>query len=314
MTFKKRLLRAALEDELPDWWPTDNVKMKVVEAPKKVAVAPTPVVTPKTNEPIAIPRGLKSKEITSEEKEVLRKYGDYPFYTEAGASPEGMRHWMQVKWAEVNRTEFSGKLKPCNLLTLKDQGTKFKLRGVWKGGYKRELALSPRLFNSPEEITLVILIHEMCHQAVTDIDKTVETREKGHGPLWQHHMLACGLTPSRYDHYDNDTYSDDAEIQKKDEFLKDAFNRNLDYDNIKSGDIVEIKDTKKMKTYVGVVIRRFIDAKQQRDACSILIDGFKGTVVHYWTEYVKPFTGDKKKYQGPVWTAAYQKACQKYGF
>jgi len=108
-------------------------------------------------------------------------------------------------WNQINKIKFESKLEEPNLEMMRDQGSNFKLRGYWQP-FGRRLALSPRLFNAKPEIFLEILVHEMCHQATSEISHVYGEPEKGHGPVWKSWMVKCGLDPSRYDRNTNDEY------------------------------------------------------------------------------------------------------------
>jgi predicted SprT family Zn-dependent metalloprotease len=122
--------------------------------------------------------------------------------------------YLEEHYDYFNKTRFHGKLKRPNIAILKDVAAhRMRLRGVWKPGL-RTLAFSPNLFNAPHEGWVNrILIHEMCHQEVTDFDGG-EREEQGHGPKWKAAMVRAGLPPIRYDYESNETYMDKVEKQK----------------------------------------------------------------------------------------------------
>jgi hypothetical protein len=68
---------------------------------------------------------------------------------------------------------------------------------------------SPKLFNTDEDNVLLILKHEIAHQAAWLLDEGT-----GHGPEWAKHMRFLGLKPQQYDTKKTEEYLDLAE--KKD--------------------------------------------------------------------------------------------------
>ena len=112
---------------------------------------------------------------------------------------------MRRIWTELNTSKFQGKMSIPNLTLLKNTGNNMRLRGVWYP-FQRRLSISPRLFNSKNEIFLEIFLHEMCHQATSEISEVYERSEGGHGPVWKGWMRKVGLDPNRYDKNTNDQY------------------------------------------------------------------------------------------------------------
>ena len=74
---------------------------------------------------------------------------------------------------------------------------KFRSHGKWNKE-TRTISITPRIFNGNYEQAKKLMLHEMCHQAVTDIENTVENVKQGHGPLWSKWMKHVGLNPERY--------------------------------------------------------------------------------------------------------------------
>jgi hypothetical protein len=83
--------------------------------------------------------------------------------------------------------------------------------------------MSRRVFNAGQEKFLEIFVHEMCHQAVSEIDRVVDIN-KGHGPYWKAWMVKSGIPPSRYDYTDAQEYMNDEERARHQEKL-DALKR-----------------------------------------------------------------------------------------
>lgn len=126
-------------------------------------------------------------------------------------TPNHIILYLREHYDYFNRKRFNGLLTRPNLMLLKDvNAAKMKLRGLWVPA-TRDLKISPNLFNAPHEGWVNrVLIHEMCHQEVTD-HRGGESEEKGHGPKWRAAMLRTGLTPSRFDTESNETYMDKQE-------------------------------------------------------------------------------------------------------
>jgi hypothetical protein len=141
--------------------------------------------------------------------------------------------YLEEHWEYFNRTRFNGQLKKPRFSLLKDlDALRMRLRGRY-GPESRHpldeqglLEISPNLFNSPHEGWVNrTLIHEMCHQAVWQVDGPDawdgEYRvKKGHGPLWAHWMRHAHLPPSQFDDTSNETYMG-IDDHKRDQDRKD---------------------------------------------------------------------------------------------
>ena len=126
---------------------------------------------------------------------------------------------MKRIWNGLNQSKFQTKLKIPNLVLLRNTGASMRLRGTWHP-IRRALSISPRLFNSKPEIFLETFLHEMCHQATTEISQVYNEAEGGHGPVWKGWMRKVGLDPNRYDRHANDQYANEDE-RKVLAFVKD---------------------------------------------------------------------------------------------
>lgn len=132
-------------------------------------------------------------------------------------SPHAQLSFMKTLWPYLNENKFAGKMKVPNLVLLKKMGaTSMRLRGRW-WAHNRTLEVSPRLFNASQNFFVEVFLNEMCHQAVSEIDRVRENENKGHGPLWTKWMKHVGLNPRRYDPNDNTVYMTEKE---KKEFEK----------------------------------------------------------------------------------------------
>lgn len=127
--------------------------------------------------------------------------------------------FMKKVWEYWNTHKFKGDMKLPDLGFLKDTGLSMRTRGLWRHGGmppRRELLITPRLFNARFDVFAETFLHEMCHQAVSEINKVRETSNKGHGPLWASWMRKVGLEPNRYDKNDNIEYMTPEERAEQD--------------------------------------------------------------------------------------------------
>jgi predicted SprT family Zn-dependent metalloprotease len=124
-------------------------------------------------------------------------------------SPEAGR-FVRKLWDYLNREKFQSRMKAPNFILTKDMGENMRRRGYWSVG-RRVIGLSPRLFNGHQNFFVEVLLHEMCHQAVSEIDHVIENVNKGHGPTWQKWMRKVGLNPLRYDPTPNSEFMKEGE-------------------------------------------------------------------------------------------------------
>ena len=164
--------------------PKPVVPVKPATTPKVKTVAP---VDPEANEAD-----------TKEEITLAHKVGNEHLFktAQAGKNPDKIKY-MEFVWGRANDLLFANKMNKPLFAVLKNMGiTHFKGLGGWNAGLRR-LRVSPRLFNATQSHTIATIVHEMCHQAVSDIERTSEGNG-GHGPIWESYMRKCGLVPSRY--------------------------------------------------------------------------------------------------------------------
>ncbi len=130
--------------------------------------------------------------------------------------------FMEHLWKHLNTTKFQGEMKVPNIGFMKLQGVmSMRVRAYWRGGSYRNLNVSPRLFNSQLGTFVEIFLHEMAHQAVSEISKVNEMRiNKGHGPVWKGWMVKVGLDPNQFDHRMNDVFQSTEEKSKDDEIVR----------------------------------------------------------------------------------------------
>lgn len=133
-------------------------------------------------------------------------------YANCGSDTASRRRLLTKVWLYYNKHLFQSKMtKPdFNIMAKTEKAANFAVRGRWWAS-KRLLEMSVRTFNATETIFCEVLIHEMCHQAVSEIDRTVDTENQGHGPKWKAWMHRVGQVPSQYDKYDNMEYMDTEE-------------------------------------------------------------------------------------------------------
>lgn len=117
-------------------------------------------------------------------------------------------------WAYLNAHKFGGRMTQPHLgLMKKVAALKMRVRGRWWPS-KRLLEVSPRLYNASQNFFVEIFLHEMCHEAVSELDKVFSREEAGHGSHWKAWMLKVGLNPLRFDPNDNTTYMSKRELEE----------------------------------------------------------------------------------------------------
>jgi predicted SprT family Zn-dependent metalloprotease len=178
--------------------------------------------------------------------------------------------YMTAAYNKANKAFFDGRLKKPNLeLTRAVDAAKFKGRGKYVYG-PRQLFISPTLFNpGVEALVLTTIVHEMCHQAVYELDGVRPPQlnvDGGHGAEWSAWMHRCGLQPQRYDTYDNKMYLD----PKKQALLADrsaALAKATDTeDRIASSDItvgMQVVLKASGQVFIGLVYKLPINGKVQ---------------------------------------------------
>jgi len=114
---------------------------------------------------------------------------------------------MKQIWRELNKAKFNSQLKEPAFGLMRNMGSSMRVRGRW-WPRKKLLEMSPRAFNAESEVFLEVFLHEMCHQATSDISEVYGEAEGGHGPVWKSWMVKVGLNPNRYDRRGNDDYED----------------------------------------------------------------------------------------------------------
>ena len=123
--------------------------------------------------------------------------------------------FMKNLWEFFNKDKFGGRMpKPRAIQLMRNttNGHKLSVRGRWFP-MQRILEMAPRTFNAHFDFFAEIFLHEMCHEAVTDINRERQGDEGGHGPAWQAWMRKVGLNPRRYDPNPNEVYMDRRELK-----------------------------------------------------------------------------------------------------
>lgn len=189
--------------------PKPTVKPVVKPEEKPISPAPT---SPEPQEQPDL-----NRQDNSEEKSLEHKVGDKELFKKT-ATPEGKLRYIKHVWTKANDLLFESKLKIPKLGLMKNVKN-FRGYGYWRVA-TRELMLSPRLFNASQAQCITVIIHEQCHQAVSEIDKVYDKTAGGHGPNWCAWMRHCGLSPSRYNHDDRQDYMTEDEIAEHQAKLK----------------------------------------------------------------------------------------------
>lgn len=132
-----------------------------------------------------------------------------------------MRRFMLDLWTALNKEKFDGRLRPVKKLMV-IPSNRNGLRAFWHPSY-RLIVFGDLVFKAAWAKFHEVFLHEMCHQAVTDLDhggKAVVQEEGGHGPAWQAWMHHVGLEAKRYDDSTFSEYMSDAE--------KELFDKNAE--------------------------------------------------------------------------------------
>ena len=155
---------------------------------------------------------LDLKELIKEiVKEHLNPEKDYQIVQKY--SKNDQLKWCQRLWGYYNKTLFGNKLPNGGIRFTKNTGAAFKTRGNYHPR-SNTIGLNDHLFNAVFDKFKNVFLHEMCHQATFKISNK---EREGHGPTWMSWMRKVGLSPSRLDTEENDTYLAPEELKKKQE-------------------------------------------------------------------------------------------------
>ena len=223
----------------------------------------------------------KLAKASGEEGLLMAKAGSPGDYARASTGRAAMHAYLTGAWNRANSSFFANKLRPVQLRFSKDMGTGFRRRGAWHAN-RRTISISPRLFLSEESKVLTTLVHEMCHQWVSEVDGVNDRSEGGHGSNWQSAMRRCGLTPSRYSKYDNLTFMTEDERGEAEEVKQ------------RKADAVKQADSKKIVKLSPYELRnitpaQYFDAKANA-WCKGLIVGRNDLAGKRWNFIVSPTT------------------------
>lgn len=185
-----------------------NAHVKVVEYLKE-----------HTDVPLSIPiRTLESKPQPVEKLSKPSPEGEFDVPADWGNLKDNSAkfNFIASEWKKYNRKFFGNKLKSLSIDFINTR-TGLNNAGVFQYSVSRatgaislrKLRINKRLFTGKYQHFYVVLIHEMCHQAVLDISYLVNgivphsisgsrDPDKGHGKEWKQWMTHCGLEPSRY--------------------------------------------------------------------------------------------------------------------
>ncbi len=139
-------------------------------------------------------------------------------FEQAKVTPTKQVPYLKKLWQFFNREKFGHKMVEPAILCSKIPPfprMKSTTSGAYSQGYGARSAsviwINQRIFNAREHIFLETLVHEMCHQAVAEIDRN--QLDGDHGPNWKSWMTRCGLKPLKYDLTDQIEYMDSKQAK-----------------------------------------------------------------------------------------------------
>ena len=212
----KKLFAAPIKKEDP---------LRPSKTGKKVGVLPKAPMAPVQRPP------AKEQEKTQdvEEHALVKAFGNPARFSRISTVGDAISYLIEV-WTKVNTLKCNNQLVRPTFIITKDMGASTRRMGYWSP-VKRVLGVSPRLFRAKEHIALTTIVHEIAHEAVTDIAKIPHEGKDGHGPIWAKWMTTFGLTPSRYSQYDTLEYFDEHEkkqIAQRNKEKQDRFAELMD--------------------------------------------------------------------------------------
>lgn len=183
---------------------------KPLVAEKPPIVKDVPKVDP-TSAPIPPTHTAKD---TQEELSLEHKYGNARLFAKCTSGTVSQIRANQLVylthvWNNANKGLFDSKLIIPKISLLKAMKN-FRGLGYWRAS-TRDLKISPRMFNASQAQIVTTLVHEMCHQAVSEIDHVRDRTAGGHGPNWIAWMRKCGLDAHRYNTDDRTDFMSDSE-------------------------------------------------------------------------------------------------------
>ena len=135
--------------------------------------------------------------------------------------------YAKQQWDLHNKKYFGGKLKKGAFYILKDMGTGFRALGKYYP-QRNWIGLNRRLVLAGEKSFNKTLLHEMCHQAVDQIDGIRKEGNGGHGPYWAKWMRKCGLPPNRYNDEERAVFTTPEEQKKLEQDKKNYIKKQED--------------------------------------------------------------------------------------
>lgn len=206
------------------------------DRPKRPVVAPTPPEPPKKDESEdedeedklldakgKAPRIPLPGNLVSEFEKIHRTAHLYDRVNKVAAMT-----WVRNVWRWANTAKFGDQLTEPKFLIMKEvAGKRLRYRGWFAPRFKgfKTIKITPRLFYATDQHAAEVVLHEMCHQAVWDVngreEYLIESRiQRGHGPRWSKWMRSIGLNPARYDSTSNETYMSNTEKQQAERLRK----------------------------------------------------------------------------------------------
>ena len=174
-------------------WPQNKVVV-LKDAARQIG-QPSPEPTPPIPNPAAHTGVIHMPPELEKEYQKLRNH--------RGANND-MLAFNRRLWYYFNKTKFGNQMREPKfaLMPLTD---KMKTLGRWTPS-RRLLEMNARHYFGAPELFTETFVHEMCHQAVSEIDQTEEAEHKGHGPKWRGWMIHVGLKPLAKDYNDSTAY------------------------------------------------------------------------------------------------------------
>lgn len=169
-------------------------------------------------------------------------------YEKAKVNPTQKVKFITALWEYFNKEKFQGRLPEPRLLTSAKppvDGASKNARGLFIYDTKKmygpgTLWISDRIFNAKEAFINEVVLHEMCHQATSCLDKVNDPSEGGHGREWQAWMRKVGLDPRRFDPTEETVYQDKVTQAISEDKLNRAYGPRTPVAEYKNREKVEI--------------------------------------------------------------------------
>lgn len=298
--------------------PTTKVKpTKAVKKPvKKPAKPMPPMVNPRNPRSPKTPVNIReSNEMTAEEKHLMSKLSQAVTFSSSKSRPAKLSY-LNVIWFHANKVFFDSKLPKISIRLSKDMGDSFRRRGAWFPT-RGQIAISPRLFNGKEFQVLTTMVHEMCHQAVTQLDKISDRSNGGHGFAWEAWMRKCGLTPSRYSKYDNESFMEQHEKEehklmqlRKEKAALDTSAKQMRHSSLYPGESAQYFDAKLNKWMKGAIACKHDLAGKRMAFIRDPLSSSFGIIPSTWLYQVDE--QERNTYQTDSWKNAVKRTAEYY--